>query len=188
MVRDFKISKTQGVCAQCEQILEPGDEIYALVRADAEELEREDYHLKCFFNNGSTAIETKASDIATQETLIANQLDDPKVLGLWRTHIPHPEEKKKLLIDNALLINFFERLEGHSEPAKLKFRYVLTLILMRKRLLNYEGMTTTDGVDIWKMRIRGTDRYYQVIDPKLDEEQISEVSSSLGEIMEGDFE
>jgi len=75
-----------------------------------------------------------------------------------------------------------------SDLSKQKFRYVLTLILMRKRLLSYEGMTTTDGVDIWKMRIRGTDRFYQVIDPKLDEEQVSEVSSSLGEIMEGDFE
>lgn len=177
MVKDFKISKTQGLCTKCNQTLEPGEEIYALVRADEEELERQDFHLKCFCN-----------DEASQETLIENMQDDPNVLGVWRTHIPRPEEKKKLLIDNALLINFFERLEGQTEPAKLKFRYVLTLILMRKRLLNYEGMITANDIDTWKMRVRGTDRYYQVIDPKLDEQQVSEVSASLGEIMEGDFE
>ena len=175
MVRDFKISKTQGLCAKCEKPLEPGEEIYALVRAGEEELEREDYHLGCW-------------DLSHNESFDSTTQDDPNVLGVWKTHIPHPEEKKKLLIDNALLLNFFERLEGHEESSKLKFRYVLTLILMRKRLLNYEGMTTTDGVDLWKMRVRGTDRFYKVIDPKLDEEQISEVSSSLGEIMEGDFE
>jgi len=183
MVKDFKISKTQGLCTQCEKTLEPGEEIYALVRAGAEELEREDYHLNCW-----ELLHNESSDSITQEALIENMQDDPNVLGVWRTHIPHPEEKKKLFIDNALLVNFFERLEGHTESSKLKFRYVLTLILMRKRLLNYEGMTTADGVDLWKMRLRGTDRYYQVVDPKLDEEQISEVSSSLGEIMEGDFE
>ena len=200
MVRDFKISKTQGVCTQCEKPIEPGEEIYALVRAGQEELERQDFHLKCFLNflnNDSADIDAldendgsddAACDDALREALIESMQNDPNVLGIWKTHIPHPEEKKKLLIDNALLVNFFERLEGHTEPSKLKFRYVLTLILMRKRLLNYEGMTTTDGVDLWKMRVRGTDRYYQVIDPKLDKDQISEVSSSLGEIMEGDFE
>ncbi|MCK5113177.1 MAG: hypothetical protein KAR11_00245 [Phycisphaerae bacterium] len=214
MAKDFKIAKTQGVCSKCEQPLEPGEEIFALVRAGAEELQRQDFHLGCWAGGdcepaepiadaqGDEAVDT-AEDTSTETVnkspqdnapaestaeKFENPQDDPNVLGVWRTHIPHPEEKKKLLIDNALLVNFFERLEGHEDLSKLKFRYVLTLILMRKRLLNYEGMTTEDGVDIWKMRLRGTERFYKVIDPKLDEEQISEVSASLGEIMEGDFE
>ena len=199
MAKDFKISRTQGLCIRCNQTLEPGDEIYALVRAEQDELLREDYHVRCWdlLHNASANAEPRIPHEtsgeedtvwAMKDTAVRKPQDDPDVLGVWKTRIAQPEEKKKLLVDNALLVNFFERLEGHDEPSRVKFRYVLTLILMRKRLLNYEGITTSDGVDIWKMRLRGTNLFYSVIDPKLDEEQVSEVSASLGEIMEGDFE
>lgn len=172
MAKEFNISKVTGMCRLCEQPAQPGEPIMALARITGEELVREDYHLSCW-----------------EKT----QHDDPAgaadVLGVWRTSVPRPQEKKRLFVDDALLVNFFERLEGQTVPARLRFRYVLALILMRKRLLVYEGMTRgTDGLETWKMRQRGTDRTHAVVDPKLDEDQIAEVSASLGEVMEGDFE
>jgi hypothetical protein len=114
---------------------------------------------------------------------------DPDLLGIWRTHVPQPQEKKKLLIDDSLLVNFFERLEGAEEENRIHFRYVLALILMRKKLLVYEGTDRRDdSTDIWRMRSKGADTIHEVIDPHMDEEKIAAVSSSLGEIMEGDFE
>ncbi|MCD4823248.1 MAG: hypothetical protein K8S55_01460 [Phycisphaerae bacterium] len=171
MAKDFKISKTEGKCHKCEQPIPPGEEIIALVRTAEDELAREDYHLACW------------EELAEQ-----NPSQATDVLGVWRTHVPKKEEKKKLLIDDGLLVNFFERLEGHDDPSRKSFRYVLALILMRKRLLTYKGMDKKDGNDIWKMRLRGSEQIHEVIDPHLDEDKIAEVSASLGEIMAGDFE
>ena len=172
MAKEFKITKSEGLCAACSQALTPEEDIVAIVFSGEEELLRRDYHRACWDAMG--------------ENTPAN---DPDVLGVWRTRVPHPEEKKKLLVDDSLIINFFERLDGAEEPAKINFRYVLALILMRKKLLVYEGMERRDGgVEVWKMRFKGADAIHEVIDPHMDEDKIAAVSSSLGEIMQGDFD
>lgn len=172
MAKDFKIAKTSGICVKCGQNLPPGTAIIALAKMGEGELIREDYHVSCWVD----PMEKEAS---------ANK----DVLGVWRMTIAEKEEKKKLLVDDALLMNFFERLAGQEDSSRINFRYVLALILMRKRLLTYQGIDRNEsGAEIWKVKLRGNDQIHEVIDPKLDEFMISEVSASLGEIMQGDFE
>ena len=42
-------------------------------------------------------------------------------------------------------------------------------------------------IDVWTMHFRNSDQEHKVIDPKMDEEKIAEVSRSLSEIMQGDI-
>jgi hypothetical protein len=171
MAKDYNIRKTSGQCSECDKHLEPGTEFTATVSEDQDELIRKDYCDDC----------GESMDEAAKAA----------VLCKWRTVAPHPEEKKKLLVNDDLLVNLFERLAETQEQSKINFRYVLALVLMRKRLLIYDRMTTNDdGQEIWSMHFKGsgdTPQEQLVIDPKLDENQIAEVSNSLGEIMEGDF-
>ena len=98
------------------------------------------------------------------------------------------EEKKKLFVDDELLINFFERLEGAEGDLKLSFRFVLALVLMRKKLLIYDRMDRgEDGTETWEMHLKGNPRTHRVIDPRMDEEKIAEVSTQLGQILEGEL-
>jgi hypothetical protein len=64
------------------------------------------------------------------------------MFSFWKTTMPLPQQKKKLLVDDSVLMDVFQRMEGKSEPQEVRFRFVLALILMRKRLLKYEGMAT----------------------------------------------
>lgn len=171
MAKDFKISKTAGICTKTGEEIAPGESFMAVARMTDEDILREDYSL------------------AAWETLDAEALSaDPDVLGIWRTRRPQTEEKKKLLIDDNLILQFFERLDGTDDPSRLNFRYVLCLILMRKRLLAYEGMTRReDGTEVWQMRRRGSDKMHDVIDPKLEKDKITTVSQQLGDIMQQDF-
>lgn len=174
MAKDFKIAKCEGICRKCEQELTPETDIVAIVRDGEEELLREDFHVECF------------------DQLVGTD-DDPHknrdVMAIWHTQVPKKEEKKKLLIDDNMLIAFFEQLEDQEDTRRLDFRYVLTLILMRKKILSYEGMEKhEDGTEVWKMRRRGTDNMFNVIDTKMSEDRIAEVSASLGDIMQGDFD
>ena len=166
MAKDYNIPRTPGQCRRCERQMTPGEEYLARVIETDELLERIDYCDQC-------ADEPEA--------------DIPgRLLGSWRATIAEPREKKKLFIDDELLLNFFERLDGADEPAKINFRFVLTLVLMRKRLLVYERSDRDDaGGEVWTMRVRGCDRTSKVIDPHLDEDKIAEVSLQLNEILEG---
>ena len=169
MAKEYNISKTAGQCVVCQRALEPGEEFVAAVREAGEELLREDYCPTCWDAKGDAE-------------------DEPDVLGVWRARVPQPQEKRKLFVDDDLLRNFFERLEGAEDEAKVSFRYVLALVLMRKKLLVYDRMDRRDdGSEVWQMHFKGSDATHHVIDPKMDEDKIAEVSAQLGQILEGEL-
>lgn len=117
-----------------------------------------------------------------------------EMFSFWKTVVPAAQQKKKLLVDDSVLMDVFTRMEGKTEPQEVRFRFVLALILMRKRLLRYEGMEEGGaggggggpGVETWIMAPRGSDGAGQavhVINPHLTEEQIGEVSQQLSAIL-----
>ncbi len=109
---------------------------------------------------------------------------EPLVMfSFWKTTVPMPEQKKKLLVDDSVLVDVFARMEGKNEPSEIRFRFVLALILMRKRLLKYEGMEEGAGAEVWRMVPRGGEQAVQVVNPHLTAEQISEVSQQLSAIL-----
>jgi len=167
VAKEFNIAKPSSLCTACQRPIEPGQEIVATVRDDSDELVRRDFCTACWNNE---------------------MAQDPNVVGVWRTRIPQPQEKKRLLVDDSILVNLFERLAGADAPAKINFRYVLALVLWRKKLLVYDRMQKLgDGSEVWKMHFKGSDQVHEVIDPKMDDLKIAEVSGQLSQIMEGDL-
>jgi hypothetical protein len=112
------------------------------------------------------------------------QFDQATVLAFWQTVMPRPEARRKLFVDDGVLCELFERLGDVTEAAKLSFRFVLGLILMRKRLLVYEAnRLEPDGREFWIVRFRGREQRMELLNPRLDEQQITEVSRQLDEIL-----
>ena len=70
-----------------------------------------------------------------------------------------------------------------TETAKLNFRFVLGLILMRKRLLIYENTRLEGEKEFWTVRRRGRDGSLDLLNPRLGEEQITEVSQQLSQVL-----
>jgi hypothetical protein len=168
MAKEYNISKTSGQCASCKEPMVADQEFMATVRETEDDFVREDYCIQCW-------------DAQPRQS-------GPDMLGVWRSRVPQPEQKKKLFVDDELLVNFFQRLEGAEEPAKINFRFVLALVLMRKRVLVYDRMTKgAEGNETWSMHFKGSDQVHQVVDPRMNEEQIAAVSQHLGQILEGEL-
>jgi len=109
----------------------------------------------------------------------------PNVFCYWKTRLPHPDQKKQMFVDDEMLMTFFERLAEETEQERINFRFILTLILMRKRCLKYDSSRIEDGSEIWRLRIVGSDKQFvEVINPHLDEEQIERLSSQLSQILQ----
>ncbi len=167
MAQDYNIARPAGTCSQCGRLFEPDEEYMAVLTEPAEGFQRHDWCLDCW----------EKADPASL----------PDLIGTWHTRMPRPREKKKLFVDDALLVNFFERLEGAEEQAKQNFRFVLALILMRKRLLTYERSVKDDqGRELWSLKLRGG-RQCELYNPQLDDERIAEVNEQLSQILEGEL-
>ena len=165
MGKEYNFSKPGNQCAACQKELKPGDGITAVLRETAEDFAREDYCPPCWDSRSATSL--------------------ADVVGVWQGQMPARQQpKKKLFVDNDLLINFFERLTDAEEPTKINFRFVLALVLMRKKLLVYDkAEKLPDGREAWTMHFKGSEQKHTVIDPHMDEEKIAEVSRHLDEIL-----
>jgi hypothetical protein len=113
----------------------------------------------------------------------------PEVFCFWKTKMAAEEDKKKknLFVDDDMLMTFFERLTEETDPEKVSFRFVLMLVLMRKRILKYKSSTVEGDSEKWLLRVTGQDREVEVVDPKLTEDKIEQLTAQMGVILQVDL-
>ncbi len=165
MAKDWdSVVKRNGQCSKCEKSFEEHQEYYACLKETQEGFERYEYCPDCW------------DDKFREESF-----------SFWKARVPGREEKKKLLVDNEILIEFFKRLTESDDESKQGFIFVLALILMRKRILKYlNTKTTDDGKEIWIMKLSKEDKEYHIVNPHLDDQQIEQIREGLGNILAGD--
>lgn len=117
-----------------------------------------------------------------------------EMFSFWKTVVPESQKKAKTFVDDSVLLDLFNRLAERDDITDLRFRFVLALLLMRKRLLKYEGTSAmpeamqakfghlTPPPEIWSMIQRGGTTV-SVLNPHLTTEQIGEVSQQLSSIL-----
>ena len=162
-MEQWQVQRSSGKCIGTENDLQPGQEYYAALIETEAGFERRDYSIQFWEEN------------------------KPEVFCYWKTRLPVKEEKKKLMVDDAVLANIFERLEKEEDRVKINFRFVLALILMRKRKLKYEDAKRDGDKEIWQMKFVKDPKIHAVINPQLNDEQIEKVSQELSTILNGDF-
>jgi hypothetical protein len=156
----YEVGRPGGKCAVTGRDIAPDEKFMAALRETPAGFERVDVSTEAWAD-----------------------FDKTGVLGFWQTTMPRAEAKKKLFVDDQVLCELFERLADTVEPPKLNFRFVLGLILMRKRMLVYETSRNEGDREIWSVRFRGRDDRLDMLNPRLDEQQVTEVSQQLGEIL-----
>ena len=161
-MEQWEVQRSSGVCSLCQNALEPFQTYYAALIDHESSFVRQDFCAHCW------------------------EKQKARSYSFWQTRVPEPNQKRSLFVDDTVLMNFFERLADETEPLRVNFRFVLMLILMRKRILKYMNTIQENGNEIWQMRQVGTDTKHSVVNPHLDEEKIQQVSEELGAILRGD--
>ncbi|MFM7134841.1 MAG: hypothetical protein ACKO0W_11045, partial [Planctomycetota bacterium] len=118
-----------------------------------------------------------------------NSAQRPKgVIAFWKATVPEPGEKKRGFVDDQTLLDLFERLGGDERPHRVRFRFVLMLLLVRKKLLRVTGTASEGGVERWSVLPKGAaegEEPQQVVNPKLAEDELKEITEQLGEVLDG---
>jgi hypothetical protein len=156
----YDVAKPVGKCSVTDKPIAVGEKFMAALRETITGFERVDVSVEAW-----------------------PQFDRKEIVGFWQATMPAVEQKKKLFVDDEVLCDLFERLKDTTEPPKLNFRFVLGLILMRKKMLIYDNSRTEDGKDIWVLHFKGREDKLDLLNPRLDEAQVAEVSQQLGQIL-----
>ena len=166
----YQVSRPTGRCASTDQPLEPGAACVATLceRTDDEGFDRLDFSVEAW-------------DAGERP---------PGLFSYWRTTVAAPNEQRKILVDDEVLMDLFDRLEEDERAHRIAFRFVLALILMRKRLLRFTGRDGAGEQEHWCFRRRGSspeDPVVRVQNPHLTDDDVRELTAQLSEILQGDL-
>ena len=159
---DWKIRRRHGECSRCQSAFEDGTRHASILRIDDEEsLVREDLCPTCWEGE-----------------------DQAEMLFWWFTH--HQEDNKKTLrLDLESLERLFMELEGREQEKIRELRYLVCLLLMRKRKLKLIRVERKkQGEKLILRRPRRTEEL-SVWVADFSPERMEEMRTSLQEALEG---
>ncbi len=166
---DYRISGFTGCCAATGAPLEPGA---VCVTALCEHEHDDGFDRKDF------SIEAWESGARPE-----------RLFSYWRTTVPEPSEKRKVFVDDEVLMQLFERLADDDRPQRVAFRFVLAMVLLRKRKLRMVGRTIDGQREVWLFKQRAQDESpaIEVINPQLTDDDVADLTSQLAEILQAEL-
>ncbi|MFK7819554.1 MAG: hypothetical protein AB8G99_12620 [Planctomycetaceae bacterium] len=155
VVMDYNIKPLGRTCSRTGEPLAPGSLCYSALVLEQGELVRQDFSEEGWSGPPENA------------------------LAHWRAATPDAVEEKVNPLDPDVLFEYFERLSEEPNELQEKMRYVLALLLVRKRRLQIEG-TRTDDDESYLMfaGVRGEGNF-EVRDPDLSDSEIEELQVQL---------
>lgn len=171
MLRDagYEVARPTGRCAVTGRAIAPGEAFVAVLveRDEDERLERRDYTLDAW-GDGTLG-------------------RGGRVVASWRAVMPRAEERGRRLIDDEALADLFEQVvepQAGEANARGAFRYLLALLLIRRRILRHAG--ARPGVLLVR-RAREGERAttIEVADPGMDKAVISAATEQLSAVLLG---
>ncbi len=114
---DWKVKRQESACAGCAHAFEEGEAYFSILTIDGEALGREDRCAPCF----PAPPEGPAEERARERIW-------------WRTR-RRPRSRRGLAVDFEAIEALFLALDGHEADRLRELRYLLSLLLMRKRRL-----------------------------------------------------
>ena len=193
----WSVGKVSPRCAACQSALAPGDACWAALV----EWPRENLAKNTLSNSQDSPASRPAAgwqrlDFCPSCWSTGRRPAAPtQMFSWWKTVVPDPGRRRKTFVDDSVLLELFNRLAERRDLENIRFRFVLALLLMRKRLLKYEASQApgpewhdlfagaTPQPELWKMTRRADQTAVTVINPHLTTDQIGAVSAQLSGIL-----
>lgn len=155
---DYEVERCTRHCAATERELREGEEFFSVLVSERGEVRRHDY----------------AADAWTGPPDAA--------LAWWKSRLATREAKKGELAPNEVLLRLFQGLE--VVPQQLDMRYVLALLLVRRRVLREED-TEPDaaGRDVLVLYCPRDETTHRVVVTMPDERRTEEIQAELGRLL-----
>ncbi|MEM8947487.1 MAG: hypothetical protein AAGD11_20100 [Planctomycetota bacterium] len=161
MLFDFEVRACTRVCAESGNALQPGSAYFSVLALHDNEVVRSDYAVESW------------------------QGPPKQHLGWWRSRMPEKVDRPKLAPAEVMLNLFVSLAEC---PAEQQFRYVLGLLLMRKKTLRRVGSSIEEGRHILLIDNPKTNDQYELVVDEPDGEAAEQIQQKMIDLLYGDGE
>lgn len=162
MLLDFEVRACTRVCAETNKALQPGEVFFSVLEVRGNETVRRDFAAEAWQGPSEDA------------------------LGWWRARVPAKDEKPQLAPADVML-NLFASLA--DKPADRQFRYVLGLLLIRRKVLRREDSRhNEDGQEVLTVVAPKRDEPFELVVDEPNQEQAETIQQRMIDLLYGDGE
>ena len=156
---DFDIQRCSRHCALTGRELAPGEVYYSVLISEDEDVDRRDYSQEAWTGPPDGTV------------------------TWWKSQIPSRTVRKKHWAPNDVMLQFFEELQARDD--KNDMRYVLGLLLVRRRVMRQEESETDDGGnEILVLYCPRNEATYKLPTVIPSESRINEIQEELARLLE----
>jgi hypothetical protein len=156
---EYQIQPNTRRCAVTGRELRPGEKFYTALLEEGDHFLRQDFSAEAWHGPPENAF------------------------GFWAGKVPSDDNLHKPRFDDELLFDCFQRLEGQTDIGRVNFRYVVALLLMRRKRLKFEQTVTHDDVEKLCLRCVRTGERFEVINPRLSSEEMTQVQEEVFRVL-----
>ena len=158
---DYEIQRCTRHCAVTGRELQPGEVFYSTLTDASGQVTRQDYSAEAW------------------------QGPPEGVLGWWKSRMPERDARKLHWAPNDVLLELLESLE--SQPDKYDMRYVLALLLVRRRVVRLEQTERDESLrEVCVLYCPRREATYRVISIVPDAERTKEIQAELARLLFAD--
>jgi hypothetical protein len=156
---EYQIEANTRRCAITGRQLEPGEKYYSVLTDDGGKFHRADYSAEAW------------------------QGPPDRAFSFWAGRIPAADDTRRPKIDDEMLLDCFHRLEGAAEPGRINFRYIIALLLMRRKRFRFDEARMDNDQEILVLRCAKTGDRYRVVNPRLSEAEMAAVQEEVFKVL-----
>jgi hypothetical protein len=158
---DFEIQRCTRRCFATERELRPGETYYAALVQQGAEVVRRDFSEEAWPG------------------------PPEQTLGWWKAQLPDAAARKHHWAPNDVMLHYFEQLGEQSD--KLDVRYVLALLMIRRRVVRQEGSETDEaGREVAVLFCPRNDQEYRTPVVMPSAERAKEIQNELAQLLYAD--
>jgi|RhiMetdeSRZDD1v2_1073273.scaffolds.fasta_scaffold283959_2 hypothetical protein len=156
---DYQIQPHTRRCVTTGRDLQPGERYYTALLEEGDRFVRQDFSSQAWQGPPAGAF------------------------SFWSGRVPQTDETVKPRFDDDALEECFQQLEGQGEPGRVNFRYVVALLLIRRKRFRFEQTIDADGGEKLELSNIKTGAKHLVLNPQLTDEQMAEVQSEVFRVL-----
>ncbi|HDY67436.1 hypothetical protein LCGC14_1199710 [marine sediment metagenome] len=157
---EWYINKGAKNCSSCERFFKEEEEYFSALYDKDNDFTRRDFCLECW-----------------------NKARGGGIFSYWKTKVQKTSDTVPKYADIDVFYDLFQRLENESNLSSVNFRYVLSLYLMRKKILKLKATHRTNGSEILVFQNFKEDKETKVFKPHLGREEILAVTEEIGKLL-----
>ena len=156
---EYKVQRCTRHCEASDRELLPGETFYSVLVAEGAEVQRHDYSAEAWTGPPDGAV------------------------GWWKSQIPDRNANRKHWAPNDVMLQFFDELG--EQPDREDVRYVLALLLVRRRVMRLEETDVDEqGREVLALYCPRREATYHVPAASPQQSRIDEIQEELAKLLE----